>query len=284
MSRRLLVNDGTRERELQLVGRVVVGRDPHCDISHDHSLLSRRHAEFTVAGEKVTVRDLGSRNGLFVNGVRTAERVLNPGDVVQIGPIRAQYMMDRAPVSITPEQVDSDRTAMLQPPVAPSSAPAPSPSQSAFDASGDEEATRLMQAPPIPGPSPGDSPVFRADEDQDGTVFVPAPAAVGRSVSVGIATAEPVLAEAPVPAAPAAAPELAGFVYAQVLTLALVTLVVTGLAVATWAGGVTDDGAERAGLVWLAIPVVVAALAAYFAGSAINRRVARALETTRNRT
>jgi pSer/pThr/pTyr-binding forkhead associated (FHA) protein len=89
LSRRLVISDGTREREMQLVGRVVVGRDPTCDISHDHSLLSRRHAEFVTTGNDVTVRDLGSRNGVFVNGVKAAERSLSPGDVVQIGPLRA---------------------------------------------------------------------------------------------------------------------------------------------------------------------------------------------------
>ena len=98
MSKKLVVSDGTRERELQLVGRIVVGRDPACDISHEHSLLSRRHAEFVAAGELVVVRDLGSRNGVFVNGTKTAEHSLQPGDVVQIGPLRAQYEIGRAHV------------------------------------------------------------------------------------------------------------------------------------------------------------------------------------------
>ena len=63
VSRKLVISDGTRERELQLIGRLVVGRDPGCDLSEDHSLLSRRHAEFVTVGASVTVRDLGSRNG-----------------------------------------------------------------------------------------------------------------------------------------------------------------------------------------------------------------------------
>src|SRR5918994_4597454 len=100
---------------MQLVGRLVVGRDPTCDISHDHSLLSRRHAEFVTTGNDVTVRDLGSRNGVFVNGVQAAERSLSPGDVVQIGPLRAQYVTGGAPAGISPEQLDAERTAMLHP-------------------------------------------------------------------------------------------------------------------------------------------------------------------------
>ena len=54
MSKLLVVNDGKRERELLLVERLVVGRDPMCDLSHDDALLSRRHAEFQMIGDEVT--------------------------------------------------------------------------------------------------------------------------------------------------------------------------------------------------------------------------------------
>ena len=49
MSRKLIVNDGKRQRELLLVGTMVVGRDPSCDISEADPLLSRRHVEFVSA-------------------------------------------------------------------------------------------------------------------------------------------------------------------------------------------------------------------------------------------
>ena len=100
VSKVLVVNDGKRERELLLVERLVVGRDPTCDISFDDGLLSRRHAEFIAAATAVTVRDLGSRNGVFVNGTRRAEQALSPGDVVQIGPLRVRYLLDREPRDI----------------------------------------------------------------------------------------------------------------------------------------------------------------------------------------
>ena len=95
MRRFLVFNDGTGERAVELLGRVVVGRDPACDVSLDDSFLSRRHAEFFMAGTAVTVRDLGSRNGLYVNGTRAIERVLAEGDIVQIGPIFANVVIDR---------------------------------------------------------------------------------------------------------------------------------------------------------------------------------------------
>ncbi len=128
MSKLLVVNDGKRERELLLVERLVVGRDPMCDLSHDDALLSRRHAEFQMIGDEVTVRDLGSRNGLFVNGNRAAERSLNPGDIVQIGPLRVRYVTTEAAVSLEPDELDIDITKVVPAPPSPRpavAAPAP---------------------------------------------------------------------------------------------------------------------------------------------------------------
>jgi hypothetical protein len=67
-------------------GEFVVGRNASCQLSLDDPLVSRRHAVFTVHPDAVTVEDLGSRNGVSVNGERLAGRVLlRPGDRVQIG-------------------------------------------------------------------------------------------------------------------------------------------------------------------------------------------------------
>ena len=146
MRRKLLLNDGARERELQLVGRIVVGRDPACEISHDDSLLSRRHAEFVASTDVVKVRDLGSRNGVFVNGTRAVERVLAEGDVIQIGPLRARYVIDRAAAGIAPEEFDGDRTAVIRKVFTGQSSPALADSPSSDT---DEDATRLVPAPVI---------------------------------------------------------------------------------------------------------------------------------------
>jgi Inner membrane component of T3SS, cytoplasmic domain len=67
-------------------GEFVVGRNASCQLSLDDPLVSRRHAIFTVHADAVTLEDLGSRNGVSVNGERLAGRVLlRPGDRVQIG-------------------------------------------------------------------------------------------------------------------------------------------------------------------------------------------------------
>jgi hypothetical protein len=84
MTRRLIVDDGRQRRELLLVGRMLVGRDPKCEISHGDPRLSRRHAEFEVTPAGVCVRDLQSRNGIRVNGAPVEQALLKPGDSVQI--------------------------------------------------------------------------------------------------------------------------------------------------------------------------------------------------------
>lgn len=49
-------------------GDFVIGRSTSCHLALDDALVSRRHAVFHVAEEGVTVEDLGSRNGIALNG------------------------------------------------------------------------------------------------------------------------------------------------------------------------------------------------------------------------
>jgi hypothetical protein len=54
--------------------------------------VSRRHAEIHRNGNHVTVKDLASTNGTYVNGVKlVGEATLNPGDSVQFGAVRLRY-------------------------------------------------------------------------------------------------------------------------------------------------------------------------------------------------
>jgi len=71
---------------------VTLGRDPKCDIFLDDVTVSRKHAEVTV-GDEVTLADLGSLNGTYVNRRRidTAEALLD-GDEIQIGKFRLVFI------------------------------------------------------------------------------------------------------------------------------------------------------------------------------------------------
>jgi two-component system response regulator AtoC len=63
----------------------VVGRDASCDTVLEGTEVSRRHAELRVDGPLLTVHDLDSRNGVFVNGARVGTASLRVGDVVRCG-------------------------------------------------------------------------------------------------------------------------------------------------------------------------------------------------------
>ncbi len=56
--------------------RVVLGRGAGCDIQLTDSEVSRRHAMLEIRGDEVTLKDLGSTNGTFVDGVRVQESKL----------------------------------------------------------------------------------------------------------------------------------------------------------------------------------------------------------------
>lgn len=67
-------------------GEMVIGRAPSCRVRIDHPAISRRHARILVEGDRVEIEDLGSRNGVFVNGDRIqARRPLEVGDRVSLG-------------------------------------------------------------------------------------------------------------------------------------------------------------------------------------------------------
>ena len=86
MSRRLIVTGGSQKRELVLVDTLIVGRDPACDISeHNDPLMSRRHAAFTAGSKHAMVKDLGSRNGTFLNREQVKDGPLHDGDVLHVG-------------------------------------------------------------------------------------------------------------------------------------------------------------------------------------------------------
>src|SRR5580704_13800108 len=55
-------------------GKLVLGRSPEPGFSSDDR-LSREHAEISFDGRRWTVRDLGSRNGTFADGVRVSGSV-----------------------------------------------------------------------------------------------------------------------------------------------------------------------------------------------------------------
>lgn len=70
-----------------LQGTVIkIGRDASNTIALEDPHVSRNHAEIHINGEKqIVIKDLGSTNGIFVNGTKVNEANLNDGDKILIG-------------------------------------------------------------------------------------------------------------------------------------------------------------------------------------------------------
>jgi predicted component of type VI protein secretion system len=75
---------------------LLLGRDLECDIRLDCRKISRRHCCIALLNEQLVVRDLGSTNGIRINGVRVVEGYLKEGDELTIGNHRYQVRWDAA--------------------------------------------------------------------------------------------------------------------------------------------------------------------------------------------
>jgi pSer/pThr/pTyr-binding forkhead associated (FHA) protein len=68
--------------------RFFIGRSEECHLRANSDAISRRHCAITVEDDNVKIRDLGSRNGTYVNGVRIdGEHRIQMGDQLRVGPL-----------------------------------------------------------------------------------------------------------------------------------------------------------------------------------------------------
>jgi hypothetical protein len=75
-----------RGLHVDMLGPVVVGRSPSCDIVINEPFVSANHARLTLQGPALVLEDLQSTNGTLVNGRAVTEPLtLRDGDDVQIG-------------------------------------------------------------------------------------------------------------------------------------------------------------------------------------------------------
>jgi FHA domain-containing protein len=74
--------------------RVVLGRSRDCDIQLNDANASRRHAELRQEGASYWVVDLGSTNGMEVNGKRVKRAKLRDGDTITIGSTEVTFGRD----------------------------------------------------------------------------------------------------------------------------------------------------------------------------------------------
>ena len=73
---------------------LLIGRHLECDVRIESPKISRRHCCVAMAYDRVLIRDLGSRNGVRVNGRLLQESRLQAGDELAIGPILFRFELE----------------------------------------------------------------------------------------------------------------------------------------------------------------------------------------------
>ena len=83
-------------------GESIVGRDEAAQVRIASEEVSRKHCALLSSAQGITVRDLGSRNGTFVNGKPITEATeLKPGDLLVIGPMGFRFPQPAPPSART---------------------------------------------------------------------------------------------------------------------------------------------------------------------------------------
>lgn len=78
---------------------LVIGRSPYCTLVLEHPSVSRLHAALRRVGDAIEVRDLGSKNGTFVGGVRlVGSAFIRVGDSLRVGAIDITLVEETGPV------------------------------------------------------------------------------------------------------------------------------------------------------------------------------------------
>ncbi len=90
---RLLVGtlDGQEVRFPLFKNKLTIVRTAHNDIHLKAQYISRRHDVVVFENESTRIVDWGSKNGIFVNGIRVSEKVLKHGDRLTVGTAEFRY-------------------------------------------------------------------------------------------------------------------------------------------------------------------------------------------------
>jgi hypothetical protein len=96
---------------------LVIGRSRTCDLRLPSGDASRRHAEILRTADGHVVRDLGSTNGTFVNGEPVQERVLQPGDRIEIAASTITFCQAAGDPEMTDPSGANDATVLSERPV-----------------------------------------------------------------------------------------------------------------------------------------------------------------------
>jgi pSer/pThr/pTyr-binding forkhead associated (FHA) protein len=107
-------NDGKRKDFPIVNSFVTIGRGENCDLRVPLLSVSRRHCQISVQGDEITVKDLGSSNGTFVNNKRVTEQAIKAGDRLVIGSVVFTLQIDGVPEEVKPSKTKARKPAAAQ--------------------------------------------------------------------------------------------------------------------------------------------------------------------------
>lgn len=101
----VLIQPGQPTREIPLTRpQNIIGRQTDCQIRIPLDAVSRQHCAVHFEGGKLSIRDLGSSNGTYVNRRRVNQTDLGAGDVVAVGPCVFVVRVDGKPENVNAEE------------------------------------------------------------------------------------------------------------------------------------------------------------------------------------
>jgi pSer/pThr/pTyr-binding forkhead associated (FHA) protein len=108
MPKMIVSIDGVVIKEVQLTkDRTTIGRRPYNDIVIDNLAVSGEHAVIHMSGNEVSLEDLNSTNGSYVNGKAVKKQALANNDTIEIGKYKIKYANEQ-------EQAGFERTMVIK--------------------------------------------------------------------------------------------------------------------------------------------------------------------------
>lgn len=106
-----LLNGPSAGQVIQLkVGRNLIGRGPQCDIKISNNGVSKEHCEIKLSADRLTISDLKSSNGTFVNGIKIQNSFLKIGDRIGLFDVIIELIepskIVQKPSPISKKQID----------------------------------------------------------------------------------------------------------------------------------------------------------------------------------
>jgi len=87
----------------------LIGRSPACNLRIPLAHISKEHCRIYFEESVPKIRDLGSRNGTYLNDHRISEAIINAGDIIKLGPLRFMFQIDGKPFTQKPAKESSEQ-------------------------------------------------------------------------------------------------------------------------------------------------------------------------------